>query len=123
MCSMESPGSAHAHFRAALDRGNLVSALSAARDVPVIGLAEALELCLLIRDKEPQRFGRAAARWSSRWTAELPRVDLAESQLVQAALASLGSGDGRAGGWTLLALARQRQLRDVEKVVRRWLAE
>lgn len=33
-----------------------------------------------------------------RWSTELPRVDLAESQLVQAALASLGTEDGKAAG-------------------------
>jgi hypothetical protein len=36
---------------------------------------------------------------------ELPAFDLAESQLVQAALASLASEDGRAGAWTLVGFA------------------
>ncbi len=120
--SVQSPGSAHAQFRRSLARGNLTSALAAARDLPHVSLDDALELCLLIREKEPERFGRAAARWAARWSSELPGVDLAESQLVQAALAKLGGEDGKAGAWTMVALSRQRRLRGVEKVLRRWLA-
>lgn len=120
---VQSPGSAHAQLRRALDRGNLLSALSAARDCPVVPLEEALELCLLIRDKEPERYGRAAARWAARWSSELAGVDLPEAQLVQAALGSLAGKDGRAGAWTLLSLSRQRELVRVEAVLRRWLMD
>lgn len=73
---MQSPGSAHAQFRRSLDRGNLTSALAAARDLPTVSLADALELCLLAREKEPDRYGRAAVRWAARWSTELPGVDL-----------------------------------------------
>lgn len=38
-------------FRRALDRGNVTEALSAASELPHVGLNEALELCLLLRDK------------------------------------------------------------------------
>jgi hypothetical protein len=76
-----------------------------------------LELVLLIRQQRPDRYSRAAARWAARWSTELPGVDLAESQLVQAALASLATEDGKAGGWTLLALARRRRLKQVQKVL------
>jgi hypothetical protein len=118
---VQSPGSAHAQLRRALDRDNLLSALSAARDCPVVPLEEALELCLLIREKDSERYGRAGARWAARWSAELPSVDLQEAQLVHAALASLGGPDGRAGAWTLLALSRRRKLRQLEKVLLRFL--
>jgi hypothetical protein len=118
---VQSPGSAHAQFRRSLNRGNLTSALSAARDLPYVSLEDALELVLLIRNMEPERYARAAARWAARWASELPGVDLAESQLVQAALAKLATHDGRAGAWTLLGLSRERRLRGVEKVLRRWL--
>jgi hypothetical protein len=116
---VQSPGSAHAQFRRSLDRGNLTSALSAARDLPHVSLEDALELVLLIRDKDPERYGRAAARWAARWSSELPGVDLAEGQLVQAALGSLAGENGRAGAWTLLALSRQRGLKRVEAVLAR----
>jgi hypothetical protein len=97
------------------------SALSAARELPHVSLEDALELVLLIREKEPERYGRAAARWAARWSSELPGVDLGEAQLVQAALANLASEGGRAGAGTLLALTRQRGLKRVEAVLRRWL--
>jgi hypothetical protein len=118
---VQSPGSAHAQFRRSLDRGNLTSAFSAARDLPTVSLEDALALCLLIRDKERERFGPAAARWAARWASEIPGVDLAEAQLVQAALVSIASADGRVGALALLALVRERQLRSVEKVLHRWL--
>ena len=40
-------------FRRALDRGNVTEALSAAAELQHVGIAEALELCLLLRDKRP----------------------------------------------------------------------
>jgi hypothetical protein len=52
----------------------------------------------LVRQQRPDRYSRGAARWAARWSTELPGVDLAESQLVQAALASLATEDGKAGG-------------------------
>ena len=53
-------------FRRALDRGNVTEALSAASELQHVGLSEALELCLLIRDKAPHRYDRAALRWHGR---------------------------------------------------------
>jgi hypothetical protein len=40
--------------------GNVTEALSSASEFPRVGLAEALELCLLLRDKTPERYPRAA---------------------------------------------------------------
>jgi hypothetical protein len=75
----------------------------------------------LIREQRPDRYSRAAARWAARWSTELPGVDLAESQLVQAALASLATEVGKAGGWALLALTRRRGLKQVQKVLPRFV--
>lgn len=49
-----SQGHAHARFRRALERGNATEALSAAAELPQVGLTEALELCLLLRDDGAQ---------------------------------------------------------------------
>jgi hypothetical protein len=68
-------GSAYHRFRRALDRGNATEALSAASELEHVGLAEALELCLLLADREPQRFGWAAVRWHGRFCREA-NVDL-----------------------------------------------
>jgi hypothetical protein len=53
-------------FRRALDRGNVTEALSSASELEHVGLSEALELCLLIGDKQPSKFDRAALRWHGR---------------------------------------------------------
>ena len=42
-----------------------------------VGLAEALELTLLLADKEPEKYDRAAARWHVRFLQELPNVTCA----------------------------------------------
>ena len=57
---MTAQGSAYMRFRRALDRGNATEALSAAADLQFVGLAEALELTLLLADQEPDKFGRTA---------------------------------------------------------------
>jgi hypothetical protein len=42
---------------------------------------------------DPARFGRAAVRWHGRFALEANRLELAESQLALAALASLPHDD------------------------------
>jgi hypothetical protein len=74
-------------FRRALDRGNATEALSAASELGLVGLAEALELTLLLADKEPEKYDRAAVRWHVRFLQEVPNVDVRESQAVLALLA------------------------------------
>jgi hypothetical protein len=81
-------GSAYARFRRALDRGNVTEALSAASELQHVGLAEALELCLLLRDKEPARFPRAALRWHGRLCREVS-VELGEGLAVLALLQAM----------------------------------
>jgi len=55
-CFLRNP-SLH-RFRRTLDRGNVTEALSAASELQHVGLSEALELCLLLVEKEPERFQR-----------------------------------------------------------------
>jgi hypothetical protein len=83
MRSVTSQGHPYARFRRALSTGNVLIAEAAARDLQTIGLADALELCLLYR-AEPERYERAAARWISRLIAERPGVRLSELELVAA---------------------------------------
>jgi hypothetical protein len=45
-----SQGSPYMRFRRALDRGNVTEALSSASELEHVGLDEALELCLLLRE-------------------------------------------------------------------------
>jgi hypothetical protein len=111
-----------AAFRRALDKRNLALAIAEARDLPVINLADALELLLLIGDHQPERYDRAAARWLARYCLEVPDVDLAEAALTAGALAALAAPEERVGALALVALAHQRRLRDVERVLRRSLS-
>ena len=55
---------AYARFRRALDARNATGALAAAHELAHVGLADALELCLLLRDHNRARFERAALRWA-----------------------------------------------------------
>src|SRR5262245_51354577 len=75
-------------FRRALDHGNVTEALAAASALPHVGLVEALELCLLLCEREPEKFSRAAVRWHGRYCLET-KAGLDEAQAVLAALGAL----------------------------------
>jgi CHAD domain-containing protein len=114
-----SSGAAHAAFRRAIGRRHLAQALAAAHDLPVISLADALELVLLAAEKDPATFDRAAARWLGRYLGEVRDADLAEAALVLGALEVLPGKHHAAGRDTLLSLAARRNLRDVGATLRR----
>ena len=76
-------------FRRALDLGNVTEALSAAPELQFVGLAEALELTLLLADRAPDKYERAAARWHVHFLEEVPNVDLREDVAVLGLLAAI----------------------------------
>ena len=86
---MTSQGSAYGRFRRALDRGNVTEALSAASELGFVGLAEALELTLLLADADPEKYDRAAVRWHGRFVNDSKNVDLRESLAVLSLLAAI----------------------------------
>ena len=86
---MTAQGSAYTRFRRALDRRDVTEALSGAAELQFVSLAEALELTLLLADREPDKYGRAAGRWHARFLQEIPNVDVRESQAVLALLAAI----------------------------------
>jgi hypothetical protein len=53
-------------LRRALDHCNTVEALSAASEIQVVPLSQALELVLLLARYDPEKFQRAALRWHAR---------------------------------------------------------
>jgi hypothetical protein len=75
-----SQGSAHARFRRALKTGNLTLIRNAAAELPRVDLGDALEVCVAIRQAEPERFERAALRWLARFCAERGEATLAQVQ-------------------------------------------
>jgi hypothetical protein len=104
-------GSPYGRFRRALDRGNVTEALSAASELQHVGLAEALELCLLLRDKAPERYPRGALRWPGRLYREVD-VSLEEAQAILAALVVMA---GERKGNAAFALADLLSWRGLER--------
>jgi len=98
---MTSQGHPYAIFRRALEHGNLATAWAAAAELRVVSLADALALCLLVREREPAKFSRVALRSHARFCAETERVDLEDARLVLDLLAAIG---GREPGRSARAL-------------------
>jgi hypothetical protein len=65
-----SEGSPYTRFRRALDAGNELLVLTTARELPHIGLDDALEICLILRGGDRARYERAAVRWLGRFALE-----------------------------------------------------
>jgi hypothetical protein len=57
---MTSQGTAHGRFQRAIHRGNDQAAEMAAREMGGLSLADALSLCELLANTDPQRYERAA---------------------------------------------------------------
>jgi hypothetical protein len=86
---MTSDGSPYARFRRALDTGNELLVLNAARELPQIALEDALRICLVLRDGDPVRYDRAAVRWLGRFALEARAATIADLRTAAAALAAL----------------------------------
>jgi hypothetical protein len=69
----------------ALGTGNLALIRTAAAELPQINLDDALRICLVIREREPASFDRAACRWLARYAKER-RATLARLAVAVAAL-------------------------------------
>jgi len=106
-------------FRRALDRKNITEALSAASEPGFVGLAEALELTLLLADKEPEKYDRAAACWHVRFVYDSKNVDLRESLAVLALLAAVPATRLAANALAEL-LSRRRSCERIAEALIRW---
>lgn len=71
-----SEGSPYSRFRRALDSGNELLVIATARELPRVGLEDALRICLLIRGGDPDRYERAAVRWLGRFALEARNVTI-----------------------------------------------
>jgi hypothetical protein len=67
-----SQGRAYSRFQRALATGNLDVIEAAAKELPRIGLDDALLILALLADRGDPRFDRAAARWIGRLLIETP---------------------------------------------------
>ena len=86
-----------------------------------LSLGDALALCVVLADRDPVRYRRAAPRWVARFAAEAPDVSLEETQLVAAALAALPTSPKLALP-LLRELARVHQLVTVESLFENYVA-
>jgi hypothetical protein len=84
-CVRVDEGSPYAHFRRALDTGNLALIRTAAAELSQINLDDALRICVVIREREPESFGRAACRWLAGYATDR-RATLARLWVAVAAL-------------------------------------
>lgn len=99
-------GAATRRFERALADGDLGRALSAGRELPRIGLGDAVKILLLMARNRDRRYPRAAARWLSRFAAEVPDVTPEQLARVADALADLEHADTEAAE-VLLAAAQE----------------
>ena len=84
-----SEGSAYVRFRRALEAGNELMAIAAARELPKVPLRDALRICLLIRGGDHDRYERAAVRWLGRFALEARGVTIHALRLAADALDAL----------------------------------
>jgi hypothetical protein len=82
-------GSPYSRFQRALKTGNLTIIRAAAAELPVIRLDDALQVCVLLRDREPERYERAAVRWIGRYCVERPEASLEDVDHARAAFAMM----------------------------------
>jgi hypothetical protein len=94
-------GSAQGQLQRALERGNLVAAELAARELGRIPLGMSLELTALIALHEPKRGARAAARWLKLWLEETDTATIDTALIVAGYLSALG---GQQHEWALSSL-------------------
>jgi hypothetical protein len=66
-----------------------MGAEATAKELPRLGLADALELTILIARKEPRRNPRVAARWLLRYLEEDDEATIDEVAFVACCLAAL----------------------------------
>lgn len=82
-------------------------ALAAARDLPQLSLADALELTVLVARKDPRRFQRVAARWLLRFLEEHPAATIEEAALAASCLIALTGVGYREAEQTLRTMAER----------------
>jgi hypothetical protein len=108
-------------FREALDSGNVAEALTAASALPHVGIVEALELVLLLCDREPEKFGRGRAL-DVRYCHET-KAELEEVQAVLACLSALRGPRREAAAAALSDLIYRRGLERASEAVNRWASD
>ena len=95
---VSSAGSPYARFKRALATGNLNLIRACAAELRTVDLGDALAICLLVRDREPERYEAAAVRWIARFCVERVDVSLDDVQDARRAFALMRRDPERALG-------------------------
>jgi hypothetical protein len=76
-----------------------------AREIGRVTIAEALELTALVARRQPERYGRFAARWLCLWLEEHERATLEDVALLVSSLRSLTNPEDHASALAILRKA------------------
>ena len=76
-----------------------------AREIGRVTIAEALELTALVARKQPERYGRFAARWLCLWLEEHEKATLDDVALLVSNLQSLATSTDHAPALAILRKA------------------
>jgi hypothetical protein len=91
-----SSGASYDRFRRALQTQDLVLIRATAAELPQVRLDDALEVCVLLRDREPERYERAAVRWIARFCVEREQVSVEDVTHASTAFALMRTDPVRA---------------------------
>jgi hypothetical protein len=74
-------------FKGELASGDLLRVRAAAADLPSVPFGDALRICLLMRDQEPERYEQACLRWLARFCLERRGVTIGHVERAARAFA------------------------------------
>jgi hypothetical protein len=97
-----------------------MAALSAAAELRHVALTDALELLLLLREHDRDRYPRAALRWHGRLCRDVPSLSLADAAAVLALLGAIGEDVDRGAASALAELLRALDLDQPARILVRW---
>jgi len=120
--AVTSDGSAVIRLRRAIATRNTFLIRTTAAELPRVDLGDALAIALVLLDVEPERYGRAAARWHARFCLEVKGIDLHESGTVLALLGGLNGRTQIAAAQALACVCETHGLRAAVRAIDDWLA-
>jgi hypothetical protein len=88
--------SPYERFRRALEIGDGLRVRAAAHELTQVSLQDALAICVVLRNSEPERFERAAIRWIVRMATERREATLADVRAAADAFSAMGTSDDEA---------------------------
>ena len=118
--TVTSQGSPYARFKRCLATGNGALVRAAAAELPQLSLEDALAVCLVLRDDEPEVFERAIVRWHALLCRQAKGIGAREAQLALAALQALNGPAARPASRLLEEIASLYDLPRAAAVLRAW---